>query len=40
MFGALALVPLSGVVLLRDLGPLPGTSCAHTIWAKGKLLVN
>ena len=28
MFGALALVPLSGVVLLRDLGPLPGTSCA------------
>ena len=24
MFGALALFPLSGVVLLRDLGPLPG----------------
>ncbi|MFF2206308.1 Rieske 2Fe-2S domain-containing protein [Streptomyces sp. NPDC058145] len=40
MFGALTLVPLSGVVLLRDLGPLPGTSLRHTVWAKGKLLVN
>ncbi|MFD4790071.1 Rieske 2Fe-2S domain-containing protein [Streptomyces sp. NPDC058459] len=40
MFGALALVPLSGVLLLRDLGPLPGTSLRHTLWAKGKLLVN
>ena len=40
MFGALALVPLSGVVLLRDLGPLPGTKLRHTMWAKGKLLVN
>ncbi|MEU2556353.1 Rieske 2Fe-2S domain-containing protein [Streptomyces sp. NPDC014684] len=40
MFGALTLVPLSGVVLLRDLGPLPGTSLRHTLWAKGKLLVN
>ncbi|MEU0967732.1 Rieske 2Fe-2S domain-containing protein [Streptomyces sp. NPDC005917] len=40
MFGALTLVPLSGVVLLRDLGPLPGTSLRHTEWSKGKLLVN
>jgi ubiquinol-cytochrome c reductase iron-sulfur subunit len=40
MFGALALFPLSGVVLLRDLGPLPGTSLRHTLWSKGKLLVN
>ncbi|MGW5370151.1 cytochrome bc1 complex Rieske iron-sulfur subunit [Streptomyces sp. NPDC004009] len=40
MLGALTLVPLSGVVLLRDLGPLPGTSLRHTLWAKGKLLVN
>ncbi|MEU3175029.1 MULTISPECIES: ubiquinol-cytochrome c reductase iron-sulfur subunit [unclassified Streptomyces] len=40
MFGALALFPLSGVVLLRDLGPLPGTSLRHTLWAKGKLLIN
>ncbi|MGW3647860.1 cytochrome bc1 complex Rieske iron-sulfur subunit [Streptomyces sp. NPDC000878] len=40
MFGALALFPLSGVVLLRDLGPLPGTKLRHTLWSKGKLLVN
>ncbi|MFJ2826232.1 Rieske 2Fe-2S domain-containing protein [Streptomyces sp. NPDC087263] len=40
MFGALALVPLSGVVLLRDLGPLPGTSLRHTMWRKGLQLVN
>lgn len=40
MFGAMALFPLSGVMLLRDLGPLPGTKLRHTIWSKGKLLVN
>ncbi|MFG2889494.1 Rieske 2Fe-2S domain-containing protein [Streptomyces sp. NPDC048248] len=40
MFGALALVPLSGVVLLRDLGPLPGTKLRTTGWKKGVRLVN
>ncbi|GAA3096319.1 Rieske 2Fe-2S domain-containing protein [Streptomyces rectiviolaceus] len=40
MFGALAMVPLSGVVLLRDLGPLPEDKLRHTLWSKGKLLVN
>ncbi|MBC7273447.1 MAG: Rieske (2Fe-2S) protein [Streptomyces sp.] len=40
MLGALTLVPLTGVVLLRDLGPLPGTKLRHTLWSKGKLLVN
>jgi ubiquinol-cytochrome c reductase iron-sulfur subunit len=40
MFGALTLVPLSGVVLLRDLGPLPEDKLEHTLWTKGKLLVN
>ncbi|MEU6228551.1 Rieske 2Fe-2S domain-containing protein [Streptomyces sp. NPDC047042] len=40
MFGALALFPLSGVMLLRDLGPLPGTKLRHTMWSKGKQLVN
>ncbi|KAF4406475.1 MULTISPECIES: ubiquinol-cytochrome c reductase iron-sulfur subunit [Streptomyces] len=40
MFGALAMVPLSGVVLLRDLGPLPEDKLRHTLWEKGKLLVN
>ncbi|MFE9094432.1 Rieske 2Fe-2S domain-containing protein [Streptomyces sp. NPDC007264] len=40
MLGAVALVPLSGLFLLRDLGPLPGTKLRHTMWSKGKLLVN
>ncbi|MEV6169768.1 Rieske 2Fe-2S domain-containing protein [Streptomyces sp. NPDC051954] len=40
MLGALTLVPLSGIVLLRDLGPLPETKLRHTSWRKGKLLVN
>src|SRR5690606_36548460 len=40
MFGALALFPLSGVVLLRDLGPLPEDKLRHTAWSKGKLLIN
>ncbi|KOG39127.1 ubiquinol-cytochrome c reductase iron-sulfur subunit [Streptomyces decoyicus] len=40
MFGALALVPLSGVVLLRDLGPLPGNKLRTTGWKKGVRLVN
>lgn len=40
MFGAMAMVPLSGVVLLRDLGPLPEDKLRHTKWAKGKALVN
>ncbi|WP_328783357.1 Rieske (2Fe-2S) protein [Streptomyces canus] len=40
MFGALALFPLSGVMLLRDLGPLPGTKLRHTMWRKGLQLVN
>lgn len=32
MLGALALLPLPAVVLLRDLGPLPGDAKKHTIW--------
>ncbi|WNI25199.1 Rieske 2Fe-2S domain-containing protein [Streptomyces sp. ITFR-16] len=40
MFGALALVPLAGVVLLRDLGPLPEKKLRSTMWAKGKQLIN
>jgi ubiquinol-cytochrome c reductase iron-sulfur subunit len=40
MFGALAMVPLSGVVLLRDLGPLPEDKLRKTLWAKGKQLIN
>ncbi|OKK08295.1 ubiquinol-cytochrome C reductase [Streptomyces sp. CB03234] len=40
MLGALAMVPLSGVVLLRELGPLPEKKLFHTSWAKGKQLIN
>ncbi|MFG2720285.1 Rieske 2Fe-2S domain-containing protein [Streptomyces sp. NPDC048416] len=40
MFGALALVPLSGVMLLRDLGTLPEEKLRHTMWSKGKALIN
>ncbi|NUK49521.1 Rieske 2Fe-2S domain-containing protein [Streptomyces lunaelactis] len=40
MFGALAMVPLAGVVLLRDLGPLPEKKLRSTLWAKGKQLIN
>jgi ubiquinol-cytochrome c reductase iron-sulfur subunit len=35
LIGALALLPIPAVVLLRDLGPLPGDARAHTIWAEG-----
>jgi ubiquinol-cytochrome c reductase iron-sulfur subunit len=40
MLGAMALVPLSGVMLLGGLGPAPRTALRHTLWAKGKRLVN
>ncbi|MER5638610.1 Rieske 2Fe-2S domain-containing protein [Kitasatospora sp. NPDC002227] len=32
LIGSMALVPLSGVVLLRDLGPLPEKKLQHTGW--------
>ncbi|MBB0228695.1 cytochrome bc1 complex Rieske iron-sulfur subunit [Streptomyces calidiresistens] len=42
MFGALALVPLSGIVLLRDLGPSPegGAPLRRTMWEEGTLIIN
>ncbi|UCM87423.1 cytochrome bc1 complex Rieske iron-sulfur subunit [Streptomyces marincola] len=40
LFGALALVPLSGVVLLRDLGPLPGNKLRVSAWEEGSLIIN
>jgi ubiquinol-cytochrome c reductase iron-sulfur subunit len=37
----LATLPLAAapVVLLRDLGPLPGTSLRHTVWSPGRRLL-
>jgi ubiquinol-cytochrome c reductase iron-sulfur subunit len=36
-----ATVPLglAPLVLLRDMGPLPGTSLRHTVWSKGRRLI-
>jgi ubiquinol-cytochrome c reductase iron-sulfur subunit len=33
-------VAVAPIVLLRDLGPLPGTSLDHTVWRKGLRLLN
>ena len=38
--GALAAVGLPAVVVLRDLGPLPGDKLEHTVWEKGMRLTN
>jgi ubiquinol-cytochrome c reductase iron-sulfur subunit len=40
LLGALALLPLPAVMLLRDLGPLPGTKLRHSGWRKGDRLVD
>jgi ubiquinol-cytochrome c reductase iron-sulfur subunit len=39
LLGAVGMLGLPAVVLLRDLGPLPGDKLAHTIWASGMRLV-
>lgn len=39
LLGAMALFPLPLVVLLRDLGPMPGTRLRSTIWEKDMPLV-
>ncbi|MGH8776288.1 MAG: cytochrome bc1 complex Rieske iron-sulfur subunit [Jiangellaceae bacterium] len=39
LMGALALLPLPAVVLLRDLGPAPGGKREHTMWAEGVRLL-
>jgi ubiquinol-cytochrome c reductase iron-sulfur subunit len=39
LIAALALFPIPLVVLLKDMGPLPGTSLTTTIWRKGSRIV-
>lgn len=39
LLGAMALLPLPVIVLLRDLGPTPGDTKEHTIWAEGVRLL-
>jgi ubiquinol-cytochrome c reductase iron-sulfur subunit len=40
LIGAMAALGLPAIVLLRDLGPLPGNSLRTTIWAKGIRVVS
>ncbi|MEI8056623.1 MAG: Rieske 2Fe-2S domain-containing protein [Actinomycetes bacterium] len=39
LIAALALFPIPLIVLLKDMGPLPGDSLRHTIWRKGSRIV-
>lgn len=39
LFGAMGLLGVPAVVMLRDLGPLPGDKLEHTIWTGGMRLV-
>ena len=40
LIGALAVLPLPALWILRDLGPLPGDSLRHTAWTEGELIIN
>lgn len=40
LLGAFATLGLPLVLVLRDLGPLPGSKLAHTVWEKGMRLTN
>jgi ubiquinol-cytochrome c reductase iron-sulfur subunit len=39
LLGALGLVGLAPIIMLRDLGPLPGDKLLHTIWKPGMRVV-
>jgi ubiquinol-cytochrome c reductase iron-sulfur subunit len=39
LIGAMLLLPLPALVLLRDLGPLPGTKLRETLWEPGLRIV-
>jgi ubiquinol-cytochrome c reductase iron-sulfur subunit len=40
LLGALGALGLPAIIVLRDLGPLPGDSLEHTVWRKGMRVVN
>ncbi|HET6562772.1 MAG TPA: Rieske 2Fe-2S domain-containing protein [Marmoricola sp.] len=40
LLGAMGFLALPAVVLLRDLGPLPGRALYHTVWEEGMRVVN
>ena len=39
LFGAMGILLAPAVVMLRDLGPLPGDKLLHTVWTKGMRVV-
>jgi quinol---cytochrome c reductase iron-sulfur subunit len=39
LIGASLMVGIAPLVILRDMGPLPGTSLRHTVWRKGMRLL-
>jgi ubiquinol-cytochrome c reductase iron-sulfur subunit len=40
LIGAMAVLPLPALWILRDLGPLPGDSLRSTAWKPGELIIN
>jgi len=40
LLGALTVLPLPALWILRDLGPLPGDTLRHTAWKAGERIVN
>ena len=40
LLGAIGALGLPAIVVLRDLGPLPGDVLEHTVWEKGMRVVN
>jgi ubiquinol-cytochrome c reductase iron-sulfur subunit len=40
LLGALAVMPLPAIWILRDLGPLPADTLRHTAWAPGERIIN
>jgi ubiquinol-cytochrome c reductase iron-sulfur subunit len=40
LLGALAILPLPAIWILRDLGPLPQDTLRHTAWAPGERIIN
>ncbi|HEV2346040.1 MAG TPA: Rieske 2Fe-2S domain-containing protein [Actinocrinis sp.] len=40
LLGALAILPLPAVWILRDLGPLPGDTLRHTAWKAGERIID
>ncbi|HEX4789293.1 MAG TPA: Rieske 2Fe-2S domain-containing protein [Actinospica sp.] len=40
LIGAMAVLPLPALWIMRDLGPLPGNSLRYTAWQSGELIIN